>query len=166
MLVSWFVPAYASGNIKVSKLNVQSNISVSGQVSDERGQPMPGVSIKLIGTNIGTVADANGKYSLSVPDSQVSGKLQFTFIGYVKQEVAIEGKLVINVTLQPEPNNVLNEVVVVGYGTQKRATVNGSVNTVGAKDIGDKPVLNAFQALQGESPNLIIQQPTLDLVPT
>ncbi|HEY9003803.1 MAG TPA: TonB-dependent receptor [Mucilaginibacter sp.] len=162
LLASWFAPVYAAGNTRETNSFVQTNISISGQVTDERGQPMPGVSVLVIGTNIGTVADANGKYALSIPDNQISGKLRFSFIGYVKQEVSIEGKLVINVTLQPEPNNVLNEVVVVGYGTQKRATVNGSLNTVGAKDIGDKPVLNAYQALQGESPNLIIQQPTLD----
>jgi TonB-linked SusC/RagA family outer membrane protein len=162
LMAAWFAPAYAANKTNEAKMLVQSNISISGQVTDERGQPMPGVSIQLIGTNIGTMADVNGKYSLSIPDNQISGKLRFSFIGYVKQEVTIEGKLVINVTLQPEPNNVLNEVVVVGYGTQKKATVNGSLNVVGSKDIGDKPVLNTFQALQGESPNLIIQQPTLD----
>lgn len=162
LLAVWMVPAYAASSIKETKMLAQSNISISGQVTDERGQPMPGVSVQVIGTSIGTVADGNGKYVLSIPDNQVSGKLRFSFIGYVKQEISIEGKLVINVTLQPEPNNVLNEVVVVGYGTQKKATVNGSLNTVGAKDIGDKPVLNAYQALQGESPNLIIQQSALD----
>jgi TonB-linked SusC/RagA family outer membrane protein len=162
LLAIWMVPAYAVSSIKETNMLIQSNISISGQVTDERGQPMPGVSVQVIGTSIGTVADANGKYMLSIPDNQISGKLRFSFIGYIKQEISIEGKLVINVTLQPEPNNVLNEVVVVGYGTQKKATVNGSLNTVGAKDIGDKPVLNAYQALQGESPNLIIQQSTLD----
>ncbi|MFI5160100.1 MAG: SusC/RagA family TonB-linked outer membrane protein [Sphingobacteriales bacterium] len=162
LLAAWLVPAYAAGNTKEAKMLVQSNISISGQVTDERGQPMPGVSIQVIGTSIGTIADKDGKYVLSIPDNQISGKLRFSFIGYLKQEISIEGKLVINVTLQPEPNNVLNEVVVVGYGTQKKATINGSLNTVGAKDIGDKPVLNAYQALQGESPNLIIQQSTLD----
>lgn len=162
LLLTAFAPAYAANKTAEAKMLVQGNISVSGQVTDERGQPMPGVSIQLVGTNIGTMADANGKYTLSIPDNQISGKLRFSFIGYVKQEVTIEGKLIINVTLQPEPNNVLNEVVVVGYGTQKKATVNGSLNVVGSKDIGDKPVLNTFQALQGESPNLIIQQPTLD----
>ncbi|MGN6639816.1 MAG: SusC/RagA family TonB-linked outer membrane protein, partial [Mucilaginibacter sp.] len=162
LMAAWFAPAYAANKTNEAKMLVQSNISISGQVTDERGQPMPGVSIQLIGTNIGTMADVNGKYTLSIPDNQISGKLRFSFIGYVKQEVTIEGKLVINVTLQPEPNNVLNEVVVVGYGTQKKATVNGSLNVVGSKDIGDKPVLNTFQALQGESPNLIIQQSTLD----
>ncbi|MBS1524125.1 MAG: TonB-dependent receptor [Bacteroidetes bacterium] len=157
-----FAPAYAANKVSAAQMRVQSNISISGQVTDERGQPMPGVSVLLVGTNIGTVADKDGKYALSIPDDQISGKLRFSFIGYLKQEVTIEGKLVINVTLQPEPNNVLNEVVVVGYGTQKRATVNGSLNTVRAKDIGDKPVLNPYQALQGESPNLIIQQSALD----
>jgi TonB-linked SusC/RagA family outer membrane protein len=162
LLAVWIMPAYAASSINETKMLVQSNISISGQVTDERGQPMPGVSVQVIGTSIGTVADGNGKYVLSIPDNQISGKLRFSFIGYIKQEISIEGKLVINATLQPEPNNVLNEVVVVGYGTQKKATVNGSLNTVGAKDIGDKPVLNAYQALQGESPNLIIQQSVLD----
>jgi len=162
LLAICLTPAYAASSTNEPKMLVQSNISISGQVTDERGQPMPGVSVQVIGTSIGTVADKDGKYVLSIPDNQISGKLRFSFIGYLKQEISIEGKLVINVILQPEPNNVLNEVVVVGYGTQKKATVNGSLNTIGAKDIGDKPVLNAYQALQGESPNLIIQQSALD----
>lgn len=162
LLMISLAPAYAVAAKNERNAVVLNGISISGQVTDEQGQPMPGVSIQLVGTTIGTMADVNGKYKLTIPDDKIRGTLRFSFIGYVKQDVSIAGKLVINVILRPEPNNVLNEVVVVGYGTQKRATINGSLNTVSAKDIGDKPVLNAFQALQGESPNLIIQQPALD----
>lgn len=138
------------------------DITVSGKVTDEKGQPLPGVSIAVVGTSLGAVSDNNGQFSLRIPENKANGKLRFTFIGYVSQEISISGKHVINVGMKPDTNNQLNEVVVVGYGTQNRATINGAVNTVSSKDIADKPVLNTFQALQGESPNLIIQQSTLD----
>lgn len=157
--------AHAEAAITVNKNHYHLNflnISVSGHVNDERGQPLPGVNVSITGTTIGTATDANGNFRLNVPDNFAGRNLMFSFIGYVKQEVTIKDQKVINISLKPNTNNQLNEVVVVGYGTQRRATINGAVSTVGAKDIEDKPVLNTFQALQGESPNLIIQQNTLD----
>jgi TonB-linked SusC/RagA family outer membrane protein len=138
------------------------NITITGNVKDDNGQPLPGVSVALTGTSTGTVTDINGNYKLSVPDNAASGSLTFSFIGFAKQQVVIGNRTVINVSLKTDAATALNEVVVVGYGTQKRATVNGAISVVGSKDIGDKPVLNPVQALQGESPNLIIQQSALD----
>jgi TonB-linked SusC/RagA family outer membrane protein len=141
---------------------VRLNTVVTGTVTDEKGQTLPGAAVAITGTTIGTITDVNGNFTLIVSDANANGTLTVTYIGYAKQEISIGGKKVINISLKPAESSELNEVVVVGYGTQKRATINGAINTVGAKDINDKPVLNALQALQGESPNLIIQQTTLD----
>jgi TonB-linked SusC/RagA family outer membrane protein len=137
------------------------DITVTGRVLDDTNQPLPGVNVSITGTTIGTVTDVNGRYKLNVPDAYAGRSLTFSFIGFVKQEVAIAGKSEINVSLKAD-NTSLNEVVVVGYGTQKKINLTGAVSTISAKSIENKPVLNTFQALQGESPNLIIQQSTLD----
>ncbi|MGY4535799.1 TonB-linked SusC/RagA family outer membrane protein [Mucilaginibacter sp. UYNi724] len=137
------------------------NITITGRVLDDTNQPLPGVSVGVSGTTIGTVTDVNGRYSLSIPDTDAGKSLTFSFIGFAKQEVAIAGKTEINVSLKAN-NTSLNEVVVVGYGTQKRINVTGAVSTISSKNIENKPVLNTYQALQGESPNLIIQQTNLN----
>lgn len=137
------------------------NITITGRVLDDTNQPLPGVSVGVSGTTIGTVTDVNGRYSLSIPDTDAGKSLTFSFIGFTKQEVAIAGKTEINVSLKAN-NTSLNEVVVVGYGTQKRINVTGAVSTISSKNIENKPVLNTYQALQGESPNLIIQQTNLN----
>jgi len=92
-------------------------VSISGVLSDSKGEVLPGVTVKLKGTTIGTVTDINGRYNLTVPDG--TGTLVFNFIGYVTKEVPINGQLVMNVRLEDESKS-LNEVVVVGYATQKK----------------------------------------------
>ena len=133
------------------------DVTLSGRVLDETNQPLPGVNVSIPGTTIGTVTDVNGRYKLNIPDAYAGRSLSFSFIGYMRQDIAIAGKTEINVSLKVN-NSSLNEVVVVGYGTQKRINVTGAVGTISSKDIESKPVLNTYQALQGESPNLIIQQ--------
>ncbi|RZM21908.1 MAG: SusC/RagA family TonB-linked outer membrane protein, partial [Pedobacter sp.] len=137
-------------------------MSVSGKVTDEKGIGLPGVSVQIKGTNIGAVTDGNGLYSLSVPDELASKNLTFSYLGYVSQDISIAGKKTINVQLKAGGDNALEDVVVIGYGTQKRVSITGSVSTIDAKNIENKPVLNAYQALQGEAPNLIIQQSNLN----
>ncbi|MCR8556263.1 TonB-dependent receptor [Mucilaginibacter sp. BJC16-A38] len=143
------------------KTHIATVVRISGTVTDESGQPLPGVSVTVTGTANGVVTDVKGNYTLNVADADAGKTLTFSFLGYDKQEVAINGKAVINVSLKPGTSK-LNEVVVVGYGTQKRLSVTGAVSTISSKDIENKPVLNTYQALQGESPGLIIQQSTLD----
>ncbi|TWR29620.1 TonB-dependent receptor [Mucilaginibacter pallidiroseus] len=137
------------------------DISISGRVLDENNQPLPGVNVSIAGTTIGTITDVNGRYKLNVPDAYTGRSLTFSFIGYAKQEIPVAGKTEINVSLKAN-NTSLSEVVVVGYGTQKRINVTGAVGTISSKNIENKPVLNTYQALQGESPNLIIQQSNLN----
>ncbi|WP_431292286.1 TonB-dependent receptor plug domain-containing protein [Pedobacter sp. P26] len=159
-----FMPGYLSAKPFALRPSEQGfkNITVGGKVSDEKGIGLPGVSVQIKGTSVGTVTDANGNYSISVPDNLVSGSLSFSYIGYAGQEIAIGSRKTINVKLLPSSGNELNDVVVVGYGTQKRVSITGSVSTIDAKNIENKPVLNAYQALQGEAPNLIIQQTNLN----
>lgn len=144
--------------VKAIKL---ADITVTGRVLDEQKQPIPGVNVSIAGTTVGTITDANGNYSLNVPDAYAGRTLSFSYIGYVKQDVPIAGKTQININLVPDSQN-LNEVVVVGYGTQSRVSLTGAVSQVSSKNIENKPVLNTLQALQGEAPNLIIQQSQLN----
>jgi TonB-linked SusC/RagA family outer membrane protein len=145
-----------------SSVHVTVDAVITGQVKDEQGQPLPGVTVRLQNSQAGTITDVNGSFKLSVPDASTNNSLTFSFIGFVTQTVAIGGQSQINVTLKTDATKALNEVVVVGYGTQRRATVNSAISTIGARSINEKPVLNAVQALQGESPNLVIQQSSLD----
>jgi len=131
-------------------------VKVTGTVVDDTNMPLPGVSVKLKGTNLGTVTDVNGKFVIDLPAAD--GTLVFSFIGFTPKEVPLNGQTSgINVQLVPMQSS-LNEVVVVGYGTQKRVNVIGAIDQVTSKAIEGKPAVNLTQALQGTSPNLIIQQ--------
>ncbi len=132
--------------------------SVAGIISDESG-PLPGVSVTEKGTSNGTVTDFDGRFSLDIQNS-ASETLVISFIGYKTQELPIvPGKTDYQVTLTGEVNQ-LDDVVVVGYGTEKRANLTGAISTIDEKAIQGKPVTNSYQALQGESSGLIIQNAT------
>lgn len=128
---------------------------VSGKVTDNTGAALPGVSVRLKGTTTGAVTDQNGRFSFSVPSG--TGTLLFSYIGFETLEKAINNQREINIVLK-ESAQVLSDVVVVGYGTQKRSSVTGAVDQVNAAALEGKPAMNATQALQGVSPNLIVQQ--------
>lgn len=123
-------------------------VAISGLVTAENGEALPGVSILLKGTSTGTVTDAQGKYQLSIPDG--NGTLIFSFIGYVTQEVAVGNRTTINVKLATDTKS-LDEVVVVGYGAVKKSDVTGSLVSVTSKQIEAVPVQNLSQALQGRA---------------
>ncbi|WP_295767127.1 TonB-dependent receptor [uncultured Mucilaginibacter sp.] len=156
--------AEATANPTISSTTVRksADVIITGQVKDEQGLPLPGVTVKLQNSQLGTLTDVNGNYKLTVPEGEANKVLVFSFIGFTSQTVTIGQQTQINISLKPDTSKSLNEVVVVGYGTQRRATINSSIGVVAARDINEKPVLNAVQALQGESPNLVIQQSTLD----
>ncbi len=135
-------------------LTVQQTV-IKGKVTDEKGGALPGVSIKVKGSKTGTVTDQSGNYSLTVTEN--NAVLIFSYIGYTIQEVASEGKTNINVVLKEE-NASLTEVVVVGYGTQKKVNLTGSVSTVAAQELIKRPAPNASVLLQGKVPGLQIIQ--------
>jgi TonB-linked SusC/RagA family outer membrane protein len=122
-------------------------IIVTGRVTDEKGIGMPGVNVLVKGTSNGTATDNNGDYTLSAPDE--NGTLLFSFIGYVTQEVPINNRSTINIALALDLS-ALQEVVVVGYGTQEKKDVTGSVGTISGKEIASLPVASVDQALQGK----------------
>ena len=121
--------------------------TVFGVVTSDDGLPMPGVSVVIKGTSQGTITDGNGAYSLQVPDQEVI--LVFTFVGYKAQEIAVpSGQSQLDITIQ-EDTDVLDEVVVIGYGTQKKELVSTSVSTIDAEGLEDRPLLRVEQSLQG-----------------
>lgn len=120
---------------------------VSGTVTDaQTGDPLVGVNILVKGTSTGTVTNAEGHYSLSVPSLQDS--LRFSYIGYETKTVHIDGRTTINITLQPKIISG-EQIVVVGYGTQQKQNLTGSVATISSKELQTSAISNAQQALQG-----------------
>ena len=138
-------------------------ITVTGRVTDEKGQSLPGVSVILKNSKTGTNTDVNGKYTLNANGNDV---LVFSIIGFVKQEIPVNGQTGINVTLIEAPQS-LNEVVVVGYGTQKRRDVTGSISSVKGDVFKDQPITNPIEALQGRvaGVNVIENSGAPDAVP-
>ena len=121
--------------------------TISGHVKDEQGLPMPSVSVSLVGTTQGTTTDVNGSYKINAPENAT---LVFSFLGYEKKTVKVTGSWDGNVTMTEDKKaRNLNEVVVVAYGTQRKANLTGSVSAIGAKELQDRPVTNLNDALQG-----------------
>ncbi len=131
--------------------------TITGQVSDESGNKLPGVSVVVKGTSRGTTTDANGQYKLVIPDNNAI--LVFSFVGSVSQEVAVGSRSGIDVTLQTD-NRSLSEVVVIGYGNQERRNVTGAVATIKAEAIKDLPVTSADQKLAGQIAGVQVSQVT------
>jgi TonB-linked SusC/RagA family outer membrane protein len=121
------------------------NVSVSGQVLDNYGATLPGVSIMVVGTNTGTITDIDGNFSIEVPADAV---LRFNFVGFQVQDVPVEGRSLVNVVMEEDMIG-LSEVVVVGYGTQRREAVTGSVASVRGDELREVASANVTQALQG-----------------
>ena len=130
--------------------------TVTGKVTDsETGEAMPGVNILVTGTNVGTITDISGNYSLDVPSGNVT--LQFSFIGYVIQEIALNGRTTLDVALLSDVAQ-LQEVVVIGYGSVKKSDLTGSVSSVQLEDLVQQPMFDIGSALQGKSSGLIINE--------
>jgi TonB-linked SusC/RagA family outer membrane protein len=125
--------------------------TVRGRITGDAGEGLPGVTVVLKGTTVGTSADVEGNYSLDVPN--LNGILVFSFIGYQSQEVPINNRSTINVSLATD-KTALDEVVVVGYGEQRKATATGSITTVKGEEIRMTPITNVSNSLAGRLPGL------------
>jgi TonB-linked SusC/RagA family outer membrane protein len=128
-------------------------LTVTGVVTDPTNLPLPGVTVKLKGTNVAAVTDVQGKYSITLPDG--TGTLVFTFLGFAPQEVPINNRTVIDVKLLDEAKS-LNEVVVVGYATQKKKDLTGAVTVVNMKDLQKTPSGSINNQLQGQAAGVSI----------
>lgn len=141
---------YKKGEKKFSYALVK---TISGNVTDENGDPLPGVNILVKNTNVGTVSDVEGNYILEVPDD--AEILTFSYVGYLKKDVPIGARSVINVVMKSDFQQ-LQEIVVVGYGTQQKSDVTGAVASMDTKRLEEMPQVNLQQALQGVMPGVNI----------
>ncbi|MCX2837961.1 TonB-dependent receptor [Salinimicrobium sp. MT39] len=130
------------------------NITVSGTVTDEVG-PLPGVTVLLQGTSRGVTTDFDGEYVIE--DVPSNGVLVYSYVGFATQMVNINGRNEIDIVLQ-EDTEALEEVVVIGYGTQRREAVTGSVSSIGGEELRDIPSANISEALQGRLPGVELAQ--------
>lgn len=131
---------------------VSQNITIKGNITDATGEPIPGVNILQVGTTNGIISDLYGNYSLTAPSN---AKLNFTFVGYTPQTIAIAGKQTINVVMQ-EDSKTLDEVVVVGYGSIKKTDISGSVASVNREEMMKKSPQNVAQGLRGSAPGVMV----------
>lgn len=128
---------------------------VSGKVTDASGEAIPGATILVKGTTSGTTTDLDGNYSINASESQV---LIFSFIGFTTQEVTVGNQSIINASLKQDLSD-LDEVIVVGYGTQRKSQLTGAISSVGSKEIQELPITDARQALQGRAAGVDVTQP-------
>ncbi len=152
------LPAYSSteenpdGNGSAPGIAALQQVKVSGTITDaSNGQPMPGVNIQVKGTTSGAISDASGNYVVTANDANAT--LVFSFIGYITKEVPLAGQTTVNVAMEAEMSQ-LSEVVVVGYGTQKRATLTGSVASVNGDNLKQSPTTNLTNSLIGRLPGI------------
>lgn len=134
---------------------VSVQVSVSGKITDAKGLPLSGVTVTAKGSKAGVISDSDGNYKLAVPDE--TSVLVFSFIGFETQEVPVNNNRVINVTLAEQPSK-LNEVVVVGYGTQKKASTTAAISTLKGNQVAQKPVASLSNSLAGRVAGVIVTQ--------
>jgi TonB-linked SusC/RagA family outer membrane protein len=154
--------AYAGNNYVIPNTYTENGAfsidkNIKGKVTDESGAGVPGVSILVKGTTTGTVSDAGGAYSINVPDQGAT--LIFSSVGFVSQEVAVGSVTTIDIKLLAD-SKALSEVVVVGYGSQLKKEITGSVQTVKSEELKDIPVSQVTQKLQGRLAGVQINQTT------
>ncbi|AWV99260.1 SusC/RagA family TonB-linked outer membrane protein [Arcticibacterium luteifluviistationis] len=133
---------------------LQSVAQITGTVGGDDTPELPGVSVVVKGTTTGTTTDFNGKYSINAP---ANSTLTFSFVGYLAQEIVVGNQSVINVSLNTDAAS-LEEVIVVGYGTQKKSQTTGAISQVTAKQISEMPLTNVAQALQGRVAGVDVSQ--------
>ena len=120
--------------------------SVQGTIRDDKGEPLPGVSVILKGTTKGSSTDEKGHFQLAVPDQ--GAVLVFSFVGFVQQEVTLKNQSIVDITLLADTKS-LEEFVVIGYGSQKKSDLTGAISSLSEQQIRQRPVQNVVQALQG-----------------
>lgn len=162
VLLSTSVPASANLSPRTAPLTpdfphvtegIQQPQSVSGKVTDLSGAPLPGVAVAIKGTSRGTATGADGNYSLA--DVPANAVLQFSFVGMETQEIPVNGRNTVHVEMQ-EATVGIEEVVAIGYGTQKKANLTGSIGVASAERLENRPIVSTGQGLQGVIPNLNI----------
>ena len=126
---------------------------IQGVVTDSKGTALSGVTIRIKNSNIGTVTDGKGHFQIKIPDSTTV--LQISYLGFQTQETTVGSRTTLQITLQPSTNN-LNQLVVVGYGTQKKSSLTSAVSRIDGENLVQRPVANGPQALQGLAPGVTV----------
>ncbi|HEY4785857.1 MAG TPA: carboxypeptidase-like regulatory domain-containing protein, partial [Bacteroidales bacterium] len=140
----------------LSTADALQQIKVTGRVVDSKtGELLPGVSVQVEGAAIGCITDVNGKYSLDLPDAKAT--LLFSCVGYIQEKIPVEGRTTIDVSLNPDVKT-LDEVVVVGYGTQKKRTVTNALTSFKADKLDERPLARVDQALVGQMAGVQVKQ--------
>ena len=134
-------------------LSALAQVNVNGKIVDEKGNPLTGATIQVKGTQQFTQTDPKGEFALKVPSS--TSRLVFSFSGYAQKEITVGNQGSVNVTLAPT-NALMGEVVVVGYGTQKKSDLTGAISSVSAKDLAKATPVNASDALQGRAAGVMV----------
>ena len=144
---------FAANSYTILNAAIHQQITITGTVSDVNGEPLPGVTVIIKGTTQGTATDASGAYSLQVTNENAI--LVFSYIGFISQETTIGARRSINITLSEESRE-LGEVVVVGYGVQRKISLTNAISSIGSNDLLERNSTNVYQALQGKLPGLTI----------
>lgn len=155
LLTAAFLQVSAKSSDGIVKATEVAAKTISGKVIDEKGQPLPGVVVKVKGTQVATATDVQGNYKITSPDDNAI--LVFSFVGYDNVEMSARGKTVINITMS-STNTGLDEVVVVAYGTQKRTSVTGAVSTVSPDEIKKNAVSDIVNTITGRTPGVRVVQ--------
>lgn len=150
----YMVTEKAPAPVPVESGVLQQQHPVKGVVKDDKGNPFPGVTVRITGTNIGTVTSPEGTYSISAPGKS-NDELEVSYIGYETQRVAISGRQLINITLK-EGASALNEIVVTGYTTQKKKDLTGSVAVVNIDNLIKQPSAQVTEQLQGQASGVTV----------
>lgn len=124
----------------------QGDKTITGTVTDDTGGPLPGVNVLVQGTTTGTQTDFDGNYALDVSEGDT---IEFSYLGFQTQEIVVADQMEINVNMVTSASD-LDEVVVVGYGSQKRSDITGAVVSIGADEITKQPATSALQSVQGK----------------
>ena len=156
MMLAGQIQLFAADVISTNVASEQ-QITVTGVVTDESGVTLPGVNVMVRGTTVGQITDGNGRYSINVPGSE--SILVFSFLGFNTIEIMVGSQTVINIQLQ-EGSEEIDEIVVVGYGTQRRSDLTGSVSVATADDLLARPQFNAFDGLRGKAAGVNIMSST------
>ena len=144
----WLQRLLFIGLLAICSTAVMAQSKVSGKVVDASGEPVIGASVMVKGSSIGAITDFDGNFT--VTDVPSNATLVISYVGYYTQNIRLKGESTLNVTME-EDRQQLDEVVVVGYGVQRKSDVTGALTRVGEKELNTKPVTNAFEALQGKA---------------
>ena len=142
--------------VVISTRQQRQPIRITGTVSGDNGEPLSGVSVQVKGSDIGTTTNNKGEYSLTVQDSAT---LVFSYIGYTTKEMGVAGQNVVNAQLAAS-NKILDQVVVIGYGTQRKGDITSAISTISVKDVSSRPLVSTSEVLAGKTPGVQVVQPS------